>query len=81
MPDLVLTPAELAALTGYRRPCAQLAELHRLGFHRARRAPVSGAVMCGMSRRASPTSRLARSRHPWCSSTCAHCSTGFRGFV
>ena len=45
MPDLVLTSAELAALTGYRRPCAQLAELHRLGFHRARRAPVSGAVI------------------------------------
>lgn len=45
MPELVLTSAELAALTGYRRPCAQLAELHRLGFHRARRSPVSGAVI------------------------------------
>jgi len=41
----ILTPDELVDLTGYRRPSAQLAELHRLGFNRARRAPVSGAVI------------------------------------
>lgn len=42
---LTLTPDELVALTGYRQPAAQLAELHRQGYHRARRAPVTGRVI------------------------------------
>lgn len=45
MPELVLSPDELAALTGYRQPAAQLAELHRLGYFRARRSIVSGKVI------------------------------------
>lgn len=36
-PDLLLTEAELVRLTAYTRPSEQLAELHRQGFHRARR--------------------------------------------
>lgn len=54
---LTLTPAELAELTGYARPSDQVAELHRLGFTRARRCRVTGravlerahyeAVTCG----------------------------------
>lgn len=43
--SLLLSRAELVALTGYRQPAAQLAELHRQGFHRARRASVDGAVI------------------------------------
>lgn len=42
---LILTADELLALTGYRQPAAQLAELHRQGYHRARRSPVSGHVI------------------------------------
>lgn len=45
MDDLLLTPAEIAALTGYRMPHAQLAELHRQGFTRARRSPTSGSII------------------------------------
>lgn len=45
MPDLLLTADELAALTGYRQPAAQVAELHRQGFWRARRLPTTGAVV------------------------------------
>ncbi len=45
MPDLILTPDELHALTGYRQPAAQLAELHRQGFHRARRSPLGSVVL------------------------------------
>jgi hypothetical protein len=41
---LTLTPDELRELTGYRQPAAQLAELHRQGFYRARRN-VLGAVV------------------------------------
>lgn len=37
MPTLTLTPAELKQLTGYEQPSRVLAELHRQGFHRARR--------------------------------------------
>jgi hypothetical protein len=44
MPDLILTPAELKALTGYRQPSTQLAELKRQGFWRARRS-VTGRVI------------------------------------
>lgn len=45
MPDLILTADELAALTGYRQAPRQLAELHRLGYWRARRAPITGRVI------------------------------------
>jgi hypothetical protein len=46
--DLTLTPAELERLTGYssKRPGLQLAELHRLGYFRARRGRVTGEVIC-----------------------------------
>lgn len=43
--SLTLTLAELAQLTGYRRPAEQLAELHRQGFYRARRSPATGAII------------------------------------
>lgn len=33
---ILLTEAELEALTGYRKPALQLGELHRQGFIRAR---------------------------------------------
>lgn len=42
---LTLTPDELQALTGYKQPAAQLAELHRQGYWRARRAPITGRVI------------------------------------
>lgn len=41
---LTLTADEIHELTGYRQPAAQLAELHRQGFYRARRN-VLGAVV------------------------------------
>lgn len=34
--SLVLEPAELVELTGYKMAARQLVELHRAGFHRAR---------------------------------------------
>lgn len=43
--DLTLSDAELLRLTGYRRAADQLAELHRQGFHRARRSRTTGAVI------------------------------------
>lgn len=43
--SLLLTPDELQALTGYKQPAAQLAELHRQGYWRARRAPITGRVI------------------------------------
>lgn len=43
--DLVLTPAELVALTGYQRPADQVRELVRQGFTRARRSPTTGVVI------------------------------------
>lgn len=43
--SLTLAPDELQALTGYRQHAAQLAELHRLGYWRARRSRVTGAVI------------------------------------
>lgn len=45
LPSVVLDPEELQQLTGYRRPTEQLAELHRQGFYRARRAPSDGSVI------------------------------------
>ena len=35
--DIVLSEAELQRVTGYKQPAAQLTELHRQGFSRARR--------------------------------------------
>lgn len=48
MTALTLTPEELQRLTGYssKRPGLQLKELHRLGYYRARRAKVTGEVIC-----------------------------------
>lgn len=43
--SLILTPEEVQALTGYRQPHAQLRELHRQGYWRARRAPVTGRLI------------------------------------
>ena len=45
MADLILSEAELAALTGYRRAHEQLAELHRRGFSRARRDRLGRVVL------------------------------------
>ena len=42
---LLLTADELQALTGYKQPAAQLAELLRQGYWRARRAPITGRVI------------------------------------
>ena len=42
---LVLQPEELRELTGYRSAARQLDELRRQGYHRARRAPISGRVI------------------------------------
>ncbi len=41
---LILSTDELYQLTQYRQPACQLRELHRQGFHRARRG-VDGAVI------------------------------------
>lgn len=41
----ILAPEEIHALTGYRRPAEQLAELLCQGFYRARRSPVDGSVI------------------------------------
>lgn len=45
--DDTLSAETIERLTGYsrKRPALQLAELHRQGFHRARRAKVSGEVI------------------------------------
>lgn len=43
--DLLLSPAELVALTGYKLPSAQLATLQAQGFHRARRNPAGHVVL------------------------------------
>lgn len=40
-----LTVDELVAITGYRRPGDQLRELLKLGYYRARRSVVTGAVI------------------------------------
>ena len=42
---LLLSVTELRALTGYRQPAAQLAELHRQGFFRARRLITGGVLL------------------------------------
>ncbi len=43
--SLTLSVDEVVELTGYRRPSAQLVELQRRGFHRARLSPVTGRVI------------------------------------
>lgn len=43
--QVILSPAELEALTGYRRGAEQLAELQRRGFHRAYRNPAGRVVL------------------------------------
>lgn len=45
MLDLILTAAELEVLTGYRQHAAQLAELKRQGFWRARRSVTGGVIL------------------------------------
>lgn len=46
MSDLTLSAEELKHLTGgYEQPAAQLRELHRQGFYRARRSRVTGEVI------------------------------------
>ncbi len=41
----ILSELEIADVTGYKRAAAQVMELRRQGFFRARRAPVSGRVI------------------------------------
>jgi len=43
--DLMLNAFEVQALTGYRQAAKQLAELHRQGYWRARRAPITGRIL------------------------------------
>lgn len=43
--SLTLSKDELRNLTGYTWPSKQLQELHRQGFWRARRCPVTGNVV------------------------------------
>ena len=45
MHELTLTPEQILEITGYQRQADQLNELHRQGFWRARRQPVSGDVL------------------------------------
>jgi hypothetical protein len=45
MPDLILEPAELEQITGYKRAHEQLAELQRQGFSRARRSRLGDVVL------------------------------------
>jgi len=42
---IVLTEAELIALTGYKQRGPQLKELHRQGFHRARLGRLGGVIL------------------------------------
>lgn len=42
---LTLSCAEIERITGYQRAADQLRELHRQGFHRARRARVTGDII------------------------------------
>ncbi len=46
MVDELLIPMEqVVKLTGYTQPAAQVAELRRQGFHRARRNPTGAVVL------------------------------------
>jgi hypothetical protein len=42
---LILTEAELEALTGYSQPARQLRALHALGYFRARTSPRTGRII------------------------------------
>jgi hypothetical protein len=42
---LTLSQAELVELTHYRQPASQLRELHRRGFHRARRGADGSVIL------------------------------------
>jgi hypothetical protein len=43
--SVTLTRDEVREITGYKRGAEQLAELHRQGYWRARRSPITGAVI------------------------------------
>lgn len=43
--SVLLNDDEIAAITRYRQPSKQLAELHRQGFYRARMGRVGGVVL------------------------------------
>jgi hypothetical protein len=43
--SVTLTRYEVREITGYKRGAEQLAELHRQGYWRARRSPMTGAVI------------------------------------
>jgi Domain of unknown function (DUF4224) len=43
--SIVLTEAELIAITGYKQRGPQLKELHRHGFHRARLGRLGGVIL------------------------------------
>jgi hypothetical protein len=46
MTDVILTPDEVRHLSGgYTQPASQLKALHRLGYWRAHRSKVTGAVV------------------------------------
>jgi len=69
-PSIVLSQVEIVAITGYRQPTRQLAELHSRGFHRAtmgrdgvvlERAHYE-AVCCGAIERARPKVQLVARR-------------------
>jgi hypothetical protein len=44
-PSAILSDTEIEEITGYKRAAAQVAELRRQGFYRARRARVTGYVI------------------------------------
>lgn len=43
--SITLSDDEIEAITGYKQPHRQVEELRRQGYHRARRAPVTGEVI------------------------------------
>lgn len=43
--DIALSDEQVARITGYRQPAAQLRELLRQGFHRARRNPAGRVIL------------------------------------
>jgi hypothetical protein len=42
---LIMSREELKELTGYQQPAAQLRELHKRGFHRARRSSLGHVIL------------------------------------
>lgn len=75
-PSAILSDTEIKEITGYKRAAAQVMELRRQGFYRARRAQVTGYVIverqhydviCGGERRPAandPKVREAKVRIP-----------------